>query len=313
MKKLLQILFTSSIFFLLTTNTINAQASLDLTISPPISYLHVPQGTSRTHTIVIENNNDHSVVVTPKIVDFSSNGKTGQAIISNTLSFPYIKLDEKVTTLTIPAHKKAQLTLYIDIPNNEEDKEYPLTVLFFTKNDKTTKFTSSQNDSFSQISGAVGSNLIVLVSKDNKLNNVLKINNINTPLIIDSFTKLKFIPLVTNNSLASQTASGSAKIFNWKKQTVAEFEIYPDMILGNNSRELRALINTGVNQVPNPTNFSYKPRFLFGPYKIVVTLNNSEKYIKVIYAFPLWGTLIVILGVVIIVVYTKKNKPISNN
>ncbi len=309
---LLKLIYATLTFILIFANSSSpsyAQANLDLTVSPPISYLHVPQGSSRVHTVVITNNNDQEVIVTPKLLDFKPNGASGQAVILNQLTCPYIKLNGNLKNLTIPAHKKAQLDLYIDVPKDAEDREYPLSIIFLSNSLITPNFNQQLRDSLSQITGGVASNLVILVAKDNKLENQLKIQEIKTTKIVDSFSKLNFTPIANNLGISAQLASGSAKILNYNNEVVSEFTIYPDMVLGNSTRNLRASISAGIDQVVKPTHFNYKPRFLFGPYKIMVTLNNStNEYNTVIYAFPIWGVLIIISGVTLAIIYARKHQ-----
>jgi len=315
MKNLIKLIIFSCLFLLIgTKNNSFAQSTTEvsLTISPPIAYLHVAPGTSKNHTVILENSGNTTITVLPTLVDFTTDGKTGRAIVSNQLTFPYISLgvDNSVTQVTIPPHKKAQLTLYIDVPENADEKEYPLTVLFFSQEELSKNDTSIGN---SKINAAIGSNLVVLVAKQNKFSKILEVLDANAPKIIDSFQKLEFAPLVQNNSFGATTASGSAKIVNWRKQTIAEFEIYPDTILGHNSRELRALFLNDQEQ-PEPTSFSFKPNFMFGPYQIITTLNNDTEIITqsvyVFYAIPIAIIFVFVIAIIISVYFAKnKNNP----
>lgn len=302
------------IIFVSKTQAFAQESEVNLTVSPPVSYLHVAPGQSSKHTIILENSGDTSIIVLPTITDFTTDGKTGRAIVTNQLTFPYVSLgiDNSVKEITIPPQKKAQLTLYIDVPKEAEEKEYPLSILFFSKPDleKTKNTTTSSNSTNSQVNAAIGSNLIVLVAKQNTFTKILEILDVNAPKIIDSFQKLEFKPLIKNNSFGAVAASGSAKIINWRKQTVAEFEIYPDIVLGHNSRELRALLSNSNIEKPESSSFSYKPQFMIGPYQIIMTLTSKDntiitQSIHVFYAFPITIIATIIIGV-IIYINTKK-------
>jgi hypothetical protein len=288
-----------------------AQSSeIHLTVSPPISYLHVAPGTARNHTIILENKGNADITVLPTIVDFTTDGKTGGVIVTNKLSFPYVSMgvDNSVKEVSIPPGKKAQLTLYINVPKEAEEKEYPLSVLFFSKTELDANQTSN-----SQISAAIGSNLIVLVAKQNKFNKIFEVLDFNAPTFTDSFQKIEFSPSIKNNSLGAAVASGSAKIVNWRKQTITEFEVYPDVILGHNSRNVRALLSKSNPEQLEVGSFSYKPKFLLGPYQIVLTLLNEDNVeitqeIHVFYAFPV--VVIVAVGIGLgIYLYFKKTIP----
>ncbi|MBP7700927.1 hypothetical protein KA111_02575 [Candidatus Woesebacteria bacterium] len=292
-----------------------AQSNINLSVTPPISYLHVSPGTTRDHTVILENTGDETITVLPSIVDFTSDGKTGRAVISNQLSFPYISFGASdIKELSVPAHKKAQLTLHIDVPSDAEEKEYPITVLFFSK--RSAGFSELNplqlTSSYSQVSGAIGSNLVVLVSKNPTLEQAIKIIDLKSKTFVDSFGKIEFIPLIKNDSLSSSTATGSAKILNWRKEVVAEFEIYPDVILGLNSREIRALRSGESSDKPETGSFAFKPKFLLGPYQIVVNVDENQlqknNYIKVVYALPFSLIFVFILGIIVMLFYSKKIK-----
>lgn len=316
MKNKITLIIFFFISFLIGTTPVFAQESkVSLTVSPPVSYLHVAPGSASNHTIVLENSGDTPITVLPTITDFTTDGKTGRVIVTNQLTFPYVSMgiDDSVKEVTIPPQKKAQLTLYIDVPNDAEEKEYPLSVLFFSKSDleKTQNAEDSKNTNNSQISAAIGSNLIVLVSKQNTFTKVLEVLDVNAPKFIDSFQKLEFEPLVKNNSFGAVAASGSAKIVNWRKQTVAEYEIYPDTILGHNSRELRALLSNSELDKPELGSFSYKPKFMIGPYQIVITLRSQDnntiaQFVDVFYAVPFAIILTIAIGIGIYINFAKK-------
>lgn len=281
---------------------------ISLQVTPPVSYLHVAPGAAVTHTIILENNGTTEITVMPTISDFTTDGETGRAIVTNELSFPYISLgqDNAVTEVLIPPGKKAQLTLSITVPKEAEEKEYPLTILFFSR----TSVQTTQPTTHSQVSAAIGSNLVVLVAKQNVFSKVLSILDITAPSIIDSFQNISFTPVVKNESLGAVAASGSAKIVNWRKQTVTEFEIYPDVILAHNTRELRALLSSANPKKPEVTSFSYHPRFLIGPYQIIVTLTNEQgivitQSIHVFYALPIAFVVVVLIGVALTLIASK--------
>lgn len=314
----------------LISQPIYAQTELNLTVSPPVSYLHAPPGSSRQHTIVLENSGTTPITVFPTLVDFVTDGKSGKAIVTNQLTFPYVSLglDDSVQEVTIPPGKKAQLTLYITIPNDAQEKEYALTTLFFSQSGSVNQLTENSGSnskeepgettkSSSQVSGAIGSNLIVLVAKQNTFSKLLEVVDIQAPTILESFQDISFVPLVQNNSLGAAAASGSAKIVNWRKETVAQFEIYPDTILGHNSRELRALLSDSNPEQPEVGSFTYKPSFLIGPYQIVVTLTSESgiihQYVHVFYAVPFAILIGIILCIAISIYFTRTHKKNNTN
>ncbi|GIK83383.1 MAG: hypothetical protein BroJett025_00050 [Patescibacteria group bacterium] len=320
--KRLPLLITCTFLLTLGLNQVLAQASeVNLTVSPPVSYLHVAPGTSANHTIILENSGETPITVLPTIVDFTTDGKTGRAIVTNQLTFPYVSMgvDNSVKEVTIPPNKKAQLTLYISVPHEAQEKEYPLTVLFFSKSEqeKAQNFQQNSQKSNSQINAAIGSNLIVLVSKQNSFTKTLEVLNINAPKFVDSFQQIEFSPLVKNNSLGAVVASGSAKIVNWRKQTIVEFDVYPDTILGHNSREIRALLSNSDPQKPEVGSLAYKPKFLIGPYQIVLTLTGQDgtvitQSVHVFYALPIAILAALLLGIALFYFLSKQKPKMSS-
>lgn len=319
MKKIVLLLAIQILAFCIFSRTniaLAQETEVNLTVSPPVSYLHVAPGSSANHTIILENTGTAPITVLPTLVDFTTDGKSGRVIVTNQLTFPYISLgvDNSVKEVTIPPQKKAQLTLYIDVPKEAEEKEYPMTVLFFSQSElEKTASQNTERNTNSSVTGAIGSNLVVLVAKQNKFAKILEVLDANTPKIVDSFQKISFTPIVKNNSFGATTASGSAKIVNWRKQTVAEFQVYPDTILGHNSRELRALLSNSDLEKPEVGSFSFKPQFSLGPYQIVITLtdeNNSviTQFVTVYYAVPIAIVLAIILGVGISIYFRTKHK-----
>lgn len=315
MKRKLKTLVLSLFLLFLPTGVslVQAQSAVELTVSPPISYLHVPPGTKKNHVITLENTTNTPITVTPKIVDFTTDGKSGRVVILDSLSFPYISFGEngQINELTIPATTKAQLTLHIDVPTSAVEKEYPMTVLFISEEQNNY----SGNTLYSQVQAGIGSNLIVLTSYTNKLGTALSITDLQKTTFVDSFSKISFTPIVKNDTLATVTASGSAQIINFNEKTVANFIIHPDNVLGKNTRELRAsdsLETEKATTFQSKPGFQYKPKFLFGPYKIVVTLTqNNEQIItttEVVYAFPFSLIILSVLGVGIYFYFNNKNK-----
>lgn len=294
---------------------VQAQSAIELIVSPPVSYLHVPPGTQKNHVITLENPSAQAITVTPKVVDFTTDGKSGQVIVLDSLSFPYISSGKsgQIGELTIPANSKAQLTLHIDIPNDAAEKEYPMTVLFISKEQNSY----SNKTLYSQVKAGIGSNLIVLTSYSNKLGTALSIVDLQKTTLVDSFSKIRFAPIVKNDTLATVTASGSAQIINFNEKIVAEFTVHPDNILGKNTRELRAGNFQLTDDLQKKSGFEYKPKFLFGPYKIILTLTQNNEQIltttEVVYAFPFSLLILCILGTMIYMIYRHFNKNIDNS
>ncbi|MDQ5950826.1 MAG: hypothetical protein QG639_102, partial [Patescibacteria group bacterium] len=199
----------------------------DLSVSPPTAYLKINPGNNAVHTITAKNNGTETLTVTPKLVSFSADGETGQPRLTNISDFPY--LDQERTafeTLELQPGATAQLTLHVAVPATAENREYPLTVLF-----ESNASSNKGSTTVTPISGIAGSNIIVLISDTDALENVLSIESFGGPRVIDSFGRLEFSPVVKNNSYAAALASGSATLSNWRGKEITSYQLAPAVVL----------------------------------------------------------------------------------
>lgn len=285
-----------------------AQGALDISLSPSVGYLKVQPGGQATHTITLENTGNQTLVVSPKIVDFTSDGRTGVPVLANMHSFPYFDFDaNNLEVLTLKPQTKAQLSIHMQVPQDAVNREYPLSVLFESK--PLEDF--SLGGASAQINSIVGSNLVILVTDETTPPVNLKIKSMQTSKIVDSFRAIQFSPLIENTGYAASIASGSAQISNWRGKIVKQFQLKPATVLGSSSRELEAFINENTSVTP----FSYKPLFSFGLYTISVKLeykNNDESIFieknEKIFSFPLFFTGLVVLSTSGYFYYTRMKK-----
>lgn len=295
---------TSSL--LLPLSVANAQTSpIDLSLSPPTTYLQVTPGKTVTHTVILEQHGSAPLEITPQIVDFTSDGSTGAPQLELTKSPSFTHLTIQTAPLQLgqsfvlnPGQKK-QIVFAISPPANSPQAEYPLTLLFVAKPAQALTITTG-----SQVSGIIGSNLIVFVSANAEDKGKVSLKEIQTPRLVDSFGALAFSLLAENEGRNATTASGSALIKDWRNETVAEYEVYPDMILAQTTRLLR----TGTSLEEDDTDllstdFRYKPIFLFGPYTISAQLaenGQTDDFNSVIsvtvFAFPYSLVILLMLG-----------------
>lgn len=249
-----------------------------VTVTPQRAYLKIKPGNTSAHTITVKNEGSQVLTITPRIVDFKPDGVTGSPLLLDTLSFPYINYNSlDLSPLQLGPNQDGQLTLSFNVPASAATKEYPLSILFEAQ-PTAGEFSLGSSSS---TTGIIVSNLIVLVTNQEPDKNI-SVTTFNSTRFIDSFGSISFAPIAQNNSFGASVASGSATIKNWRSQTIAEFPLYPDTILGYSTREIRSLItqaqeNTVQEEGPaiSPGSFKYNPHFLFGIYTITLTLDNS--------------------------------------
>ena len=257
---------------------------LDINLSPSVSFLKLQPGSTATHTISVENKGTREVTVQPKIVDFASDNQTGLPVLQAATSFPYFdSAVSELAPLTLKPGSVAQVALEMTVPAGAPNTEYPMTVLFETPQSSSPLFPG-QVVSQAQ----VGSNLVVLVTSETNTVPQVSIKSIQTTPVIDSFRPLTFTPLVKNQNFSGTVASGSAQVLNWRGTVIAEFELPPQVILGNASREILASDPDFVidplaaePRAPALLQPSVKRPFLFGPYWITTTIQaGTDEFIS---------------------------------
>lgn len=290
----------------------------NLTVTPAVSYIRIKPGSIVNHTVTLENNSLEPLTVTPSVVDFSSDGKTGVPVLSTTTAFPYLDLESiHSQTVTIPPLKRAQLTLRFEVPENAEEKEYPLTLLF-----KSALLPAPSSESSSNLVGAIGSNIIVLISQEEQVTNKLELVENGVPSFLNSTDTLTIVPLVKNNSFAATTVAGTVTIKNPWGAELTTFHLFPDTVLGYSSREMRAMRTVFQPDIePEAVPIAYKNSpALFGPHTVTITLTqpytsqNSNQvvstYTSNFFALPYMTTAILFFALflgVFFVFFKKKN------
>lgn len=293
---------------LLTKTTVTAQTTgFSLIVAPAQAYLKILPGNRATHTITLENTGDATLEVTPKVLDFATDGKTGVPILLGKTEFAYLNLTEDLhQPIVLAPRAKAQLTLSFTVPSGAKNKEYPLSILFSA--DKLDAAQAEQDKS--PITGSVVSNLVVLVSDESETTRKLTLLDSGAPQFVDSFSDITFTPVVKNESYAATIASGSATLLDWRGKTVAHFPFYPESVLGFSTRELRSYTDE-----LQPRLFSFKSPFLLGPYQIRFKIDNSsdeqqsiETNRITVFAAPFSLLSAAGIGVITYLLYTKIQK-----
>lgn len=253
---------------------VKAQNAFDVTVSPPTAYLQIKPGSKASHQIKLTNNTSGAVTVVPRIFDSKPLGETGYPQLQTTFTFPYLENQSaSLEPLTINPGETVSYVLNFIVPPAAATKEYPLTVLFSKVIEQDS--LSKNNTTRSQLYGAVGSNIVVLVSDSTNVPNQLKIVEIQQSVFQDSLKRLQFEPKLLNQGVQAVAASGSATITNMFGKVVYQADLYPDILLGGQQRPARAFQPGTTDEPPKPIAFSYDPPFLLGRYTIAVSLTDQ--------------------------------------
>lgn len=269
-------IFIAKTIFFTFSNSVSAQTGFSITVSPPTSYIKLKPASSGSHTIRLTNTSSETVTIMPRVFSSEPDKNSSYPVLQNNLSFPYLNENEnQLKPITIAPGQTSSYSLQFVVPPDAPSKEYPLTILFSKVLDSGSQSVAQFTQS--RVYGAVASNIVVLISDVDTLTNNLKVINVETPVIVDSLRKLRFSPNLFNHGIQAVMASGSATITNQiTKNVVYTAELYPDVVLGGQQREARALIPGSGNQPPEPTSFSYDPPLLVGKYSISVRVFDES-------------------------------------
>ncbi len=301
MKKLLIcfLFFLSSISF---NQRVFAASALDLKVYPPVAYLSVKPGAGINHQIKISNNGLYTLEITPSLVNFHSDDKTGSVILEQKSDFKYLNLDGDSgkwgkSFLLKPGEEKP-LNFIIALPSEEKYQGHYLSILFQAKQ---LSYSSVSNEN-TLVSAIVASNVILLVSVDEQNRGELSIEQFFLPKIADSFIGFSFSALVKNIGINATPIEGHIKISHWPDQSVETYELYPDMVLAGSRRLVRAMaeqdletlqkmeeakevtIATGEDYVAKKSSFIneklrdkflYKKGFLIGAYDLELKVGDD--------------------------------------
>ncbi len=295
-----------------------AQNNLDLSVSPPTAYLSVKPGATLQHTVTLENNSNQRLEISAKLVDFKADGKTGRPILGDGSIFSQI-LQSKFNLdkpFILEPGQKLPLQIRLNINSSAAQKEYPMTILFTAK----PAFNANFNSSGGQVSAVIGSNLILLISQANEDQGKITLDNLDYSRLVDSLGKIKLQLVAKNTGSNATSVEGRIIIKNLLNKTVAEYIIYPDMILAGSTRQARVLKNSLAEfndqgqlkpeqQQTLQNNIIYKPGFLFGIYSIEIKLNDETSVVQ-IFAFPFSILLAGVVGLGIFLAYRKFSEPI---
>ncbi len=295
-------------FYLFSPSLTQAQSSYSLSVSPPSAFLKIKPGSTASHTIELTNHTDQPMTITPKVFDSQPAENTGFPEFQTTFSFPYLSNQtQPLSPIAINPGETSSYTLDFTVPPNAMTKEYPLTVLFSatTEQQNTADLTSSQ----SKLYGVVGANIVVLISGESTLSNLLNVTDIKHSIIQDSLRELSFTPILFNQGVQAVVASGSATITDTFGNAVWQMDLYPDLLLGKQQRRARALSYDNQDKLPKPATFTYDPLFLLGKYQLTINVTDIQGKIintntKTLIALP-YSIMIVICAMVATWIVTK--------
>jgi hypothetical protein len=263
--------------------------TFDLRLSPSRAYLQVKPGEEFVHTVEIEQRGSTTLEATAEIVDFQPD-MFGQAVLQTSSSVPFVKVSPAQLTL-VPGRPQT-VTLTIGPGTSAREQEYPLSLLVTAKPDPSFSVAPQET----AVTGRGVSHMILLVSPTTTARGRLTLESFEAPKFIDSFQAFSFSAAIKNSGLHATPASGSASITSWWGSQIYSARLFPDMILGNSSRQVRVQDSSAPDSAALP---EYKPWFALGPYTLELKTENAtspgDSASRTVIAVP-----ISVLGVILI-------------
>ncbi len=230
------------LFFLaISSHFVSAAPALGLQVYPPTAYLSIKPGAGMEHPIKLKNDGLYTLEITPTLVDFHGDNESGRAILEQKSDFSFLNLDGDSSkwgkSFLIKPGEEQTLNFVIAIPSDAQYVERHLSILFQAK--QLSYASASNQDTL--ISAIVASNLILLISADEQNRGELVIEQFSVPTVVDSFMGFSFSALVKNIGINATPITGSIKISHWPDSNTASYELYPDMVLADSKRLVRAM------------------------------------------------------------------------
>lgn len=306
------LLLTSLLGFSLFLSPSRSQAKenqLEVSLNPSNFFIQLQPGQSVTHTIKVTYSGQSTVSITPQLVDFLPDNKTGWPLLLNETDANFINITSPVKKFgeswKMEPNSTAEILLSISPTQKTLQKEYTTTLLLEVKPAESTDNSSS----ISKTTIKVGSNIIAFIGSEKVDQRWLSINQLKIPWILDSLSPMNIDLEIKNTGPAAAIPIGRISVLDWQGKEKAMFDIAPDLILGNSQRIARRK-PTETDQIETPQSIIYDPGFLLGVYQIKAELldpANENSVLsstqKSVLALPMLLVVILMLSVVVYVLF----------
>lgn len=306
---------------LIAPTSISAQTTteLDLSFSPPVTYLGIKPGETKILELKLKNSGSRNLKVELELGEFEADGVSGQPKLKFDSGFPYLKAQDPAWNWHQPHALKsgetATIKFVLAVPESVPLKESHLTILAKASqvSDLVTAKSSLTGGS-GQVAGLIGSNLIVAVADSNANLSKLELFNWKAPHFVDSLRGIQVTGLIKNQGQQAGPVIGKASLVGPNGQLLKSWLLYPDMVLPGTTRGFRA-IDTTTDPSADPAlwlsqpnvklepQLSYQPSWLLGKYSLKVQLfkqsyTDAQPVVSETYsiiALP-FGILIAVIG-----------------
>ena len=239
LKRIILVFFVLAVSFL---PKVKADNSFSLKVYPPVSYLSIKPGAAQEHQVELINEGQFSLRVIAQLVDFHSDDKTGKVILESKSENKFINIDGDPNNwgqeFTLKPGEKKTINFLIAVPSDAEYQEQHSSILFQAEQ---LLYEGQVPEGKSMVSGIIASNIILLTTADDENRGELIIDNFSIPRFVDSFMGIRFSAKVKNIGLNAVPINGYFKISHWPDSETELYPLYPDMVLADSRRLVRAM------------------------------------------------------------------------
>ena len=218
-----------------------AASALDLKIYPPVAYLSVKPGAGINHLVKLSNQGLYTLEITPTLVNFQTDGKSGAVILEQSSDFTYLNLEADPAnwgkSFILKPGEEKNLNFVIALPSLVPEKEFHLSILFQAR--QVAQGSSHQQQAI--LSAIVASNVVLAVSNEGQNRGELVIEQFNVPKLADSLIGFSFSALLKNIGSNATPITGQIKISHWPAAQAEIYQLYPDMVLAGSQRLARTM------------------------------------------------------------------------
>lgn len=315
MKKYILLFLLLTFPFSLLPSPVHAQ-SASLSVSPPVVEIMLAPNKQVSQTFTLKTSGEN-LDVTPELHLAKPKDSNGHMTIDlnplNTSSIPL--------TINI-AGPNTSPTLTFSAANTDVPQDIYLALVFKTNIDPLR--AGSSRPSTTSLSPAISALILVTINPSGVIPINLEINDFSPSLFHDSWLPLTIKPAIENKSDTMIRPLGSYEIISPRGKTVFTTSLYPNLILGNSSRNIMGFHSRSegsphsgsADVAGDPIPLTWSPKWSnIGPYRLHLTVTTQggtkiSEIEKVVWVIPLRLTIILSLIVVIVVFALRRNKPI---
>lgn len=289
--------------------------TISLSVSPPILEAVIKPGEKIEQTYIIENNGGDTTI-SVDIYEFKEADKAGVARLNKSLKEydplnfkswfeiedPKISLGEKIK---LAAKEKKEIKLSIAPPEETENGDYYFTLVFRTELEDVF-VTPNSKAAISQ--AEIGSNIILTITGDGKINPRPEIKEFKAPKIIDSLGQITYQVEIANKGTSFFKPTGKITITSILGEKYV-LNLAPQNIIANSTRTINCIKDEQIIPCRVPT------KIFLGPYKATLSFQTEDKktYEKTATSFGiplsiLGGAIIILLPIFLLVAKIRKQK-----